>query len=74
MASRALEVIQTDAMRLVNVQLLSAIEAGEWAAVLRLSEQLQEIAERGMYHTAQTKQQEISALAMRNYRSEPEAR
>jgi hypothetical protein len=67
MATAMIEV-QRDAMRLVNVRLLAAVEAAEWAAVHNLAQQLQEIAQRGLYHASQARLQDIAKVAMGNHR------
>lgn len=71
--SRATHEIQCDAMKLV-VKLQSAIDACDWAAVNEYANQYKEIAVRGLYHSSQERQREITAFAMNGYKSEPEAR
>lgn len=72
--TRAMHEIQYDAMRLVQIKLLSAIEANAWTFVKQYASELAEIADRGLYHAAQERQAEVSAFAMKNYKADPEAR
>ena len=53
--SRAMRTIQEDAFKIANVKLLAAIEALDWVVVHRLTEQLQEIAGRGMHRHSMDK-------------------
>lgn len=71
--SRAMTEVATEATRLVTVQIMSAIESRDWAAVTRLSDRLQEIAGRGLYHQSIERMAETTALAMGNHQ-EREAR
>jgi hypothetical protein len=73
-ANRALETITADATKLVQVRLLSAVEAGDWVAVHHLSEQLQEIAARGRHHAAMARMGEVNKVAMASHAGEREAR
>lgn len=63
----AMHAVATDAIRLVEVKIMAAIEAREWPVVYRLSEQLQEIAQRGMYHQSREKMPEVNKLAMGSF-------
>lgn len=63
----AMHEIQADAMKLVNVRLLSAIEACDWVAVVRLTERLAELANNGMYHASKEKMAAISAFALNGH-------
>lgn len=72
--SRAMHEIQSDAMRLAQVELIGAIESCEWATVLRLTERIDDLAQRGLYHASQDRQKEITAFAMQGYKPEPDAR
>jgi hypothetical protein len=47
-----METIQSDAMRLVNIRITSAIEVCDWVVVHRLTEQLLELAVRGMHRNS----------------------
>ena len=71
--SRALQEIESDAMRLVYRHLLGAIEASDWICVSNIAEQLEEIAKRGMYHVRADQIRDINRFAMGNYR-EPDPR
>lgn len=72
--TRAMHEIQSDAMRVTQIRLLSAIEACAWVEVTKCCEALEEIAQRGRYHAAQERQQEISKFALGNYQPESESR
>jgi hypothetical protein len=74
MKTRATHEVQSDAMKLVNVRLLSAIESCDWIAVHECGYQLCEIANRGLYHAAMERKGDVAKLAMQNYQSEPESR
>jgi len=71
--TRAMHEVQSDAMRLINIRLLAAVEACEWLSVHQLSHQLCEIAERGLYHAAMERQGDIAKFAMGDH-IEPEPR
>jgi hypothetical protein len=77
MQSRALHEIESEAYKLVRVQILGKIEDADaaegvdWSGVLRLAERLKDLAERGIYH--QSQQKETAAFALGNHR-EPEPR
>lgn len=45
----------------------SAIEACDWVAVHRIAAQLEEIAQRGLYHASREKLAETTAFAMRGH-------
>ena len=47
--TRAMETIQQDALKLTRTKIMSAIESLDWPTVMKLAEQLEEIAARGMH-------------------------
>jgi hypothetical protein len=71
--NRAIEEIKSDAHRLVTVRILGAVEAREWASVHKLAEQLQEIAQCGLYHESLIRAKEIGSMALGSHQ-EREAR
>lgn len=73
MTSRAIHEIQSEATRLITVNIPGAIDTCSWVALHRLADQLKDLADRGMYHTNREKLESIASFAMGNH-SEPEPR
>ena len=74
MVSRAIHEIQCEANTVTTVLISEAIEACNWRTLHVLAERLQELAQRGLYHSAQERQKEISQFALNGYRPDAEAR
>lgn len=73
MDSRAVHEIKSDAHRLCTVRILGAVDAGDWQLVHELSNQLKDIAVRGMFHQSQEKAKTLAEFANRGH-IEPEER
>jgi len=56
--------IQAEASQLVTVRILGAVEAGDWAALARLTERLGELAARGLYHQSLERARTMAGFAM----------
>ncbi len=50
--TRAMQTIQEDAIKLLNVRITAAVESLDWVSVYRLAEQLQELASRGIHRNS----------------------
>lgn len=72
--SRALQEIESDCMRLVQIRLLGAIEARNWVVVNRIADELKELANRGLYHTSQSRLKDVGKYAMNGHTEPPENR